>query len=821
MNKFDVDLYQNYTNKEFNKYDFAQEIQSLFDLCTQEVIKSSAFLATELKKNRREIDEIVEETLRNGNRYLGSFLISDTIERLESNTNFNKPLDGKLNYFKEQFDIFKTLLSEYNLNILKREVANDLIALFHEFVGLYKNLNVLQSGLQKLENNTFTIGFVANVNAGKSTLLNALCACDLLPAESYFRTGCLTYLYHTGNKDIHIEIVPKEAQSYFVITYKAEDELKRYVKKYKRYNWVEKIELAEKGTYFGDFQPDDLKSIYPHQAKITFKKDKKVYFKQKKIEQKELKGWANNPYIDHIKIGLNIPFLKNHPNANQIYLIDTPGYNSSEHPEHKYMTQTFIENADVIVYVLDNENISTGGQSDFLKDIIKTRKGIDPSFYEKFIFVVNKIDRDRKEDEVISRGLTPNLLSLVSNTLQKEGYGIKAEQMYGVSARAALLYEEFKNDNLSEDNEELFWGVCSRHKRKQKVNEEKAKELVYKYSFINELKNKLISSSDISTLENQNFLKLQQVCIEIVMQIDDRINKKKESISKSLEQLEEEKAILEKNIETVETNASGIEASIKTGKTNILDLLSDKFAHYHKNYVNAEKQLLNKHMPTLAKRTDKATKDRQFEAYWDEGQKLLNNKLDEYFNQLNGTNFQSKVREDLDSYFNNTVDIKKGCMKLLDTDERRNRNSFFSFLSSKRTQISFHGTRSLRKEYQLQYWNQGGSYWYKREDIEPKVIVPTADYFITERKNDCIAIVNNLATRYMNNTIHEINKRIKALRTNQLKAIQQKQKNNTTKAKSSKQNLDNLLNDFQTIETNISGIVAKLIPDFQKQSADA
>ena len=114
----------------------------------------------------------------------------------------------------------------------------------------------------------------------------------------------------------------------------------------------------------------------------------------------------------------------------RLCFIDTPGVNSSEDKEHRNITESFFksEQMDVIVYVINAENIGTNDDISYIKDL--SEKHPD----KKFIFVVNKLDKFKKEDNV------SKTISGVKNDIKK--IGIKNCDVCPVSAHAAFIAKQ-------------------------------------------------------------------------------------------------------------------------------------------------------------------------------------------------------------------------------------------------------------------------------------------------------------------------------------------------------------------------------------------
>lgn len=126
-----------------------------------------------------------------------------------------------------------------------------------------------------------------------------------------------------------------------------------------------------------------------------------------------------------------------------ICFIDTPGVNSSQDKEHRNITEKDILESkyETLVYVMNGENIGTDDDRRHLEFVAENYKG-------KIIFVVNKLDRYRKEDSI------SDTLQQVKKDLKELGY--KQTIICPISAYAAYLAkmnlfgEELNDDEMDE-----------------------------------------------------------------------------------------------------------------------------------------------------------------------------------------------------------------------------------------------------------------------------------------------------------------------------------------------------------------------------------
>lgn len=124
-------------------------------------------------------------------------------------------------------------------------------------------------------------------------------------------------------------------------------------------------------------------------------------------------------------------------------IIDTPGVDSSQYPEHKVITESAIHKAnyDKLIYVANCERIGTLADKSHLLFLSKM---VDKN---KIIFVLNKLDSFKKFEDSISETVTS-----FRNELAK--YGFQNSRICPVSAYAAWLAKKsLFGEKLNEEEE--------------------------------------------------------------------------------------------------------------------------------------------------------------------------------------------------------------------------------------------------------------------------------------------------------------------------------------------------------------------------------
>ena len=124
----------------------------------------------------------------------------------------------------------------------------------------------------------------------------------------------------------------------------------------------------------------------------------------------------------------------------RVCFVDTPGVNSSRNLEHKEATESVLgkESCDLVLYLLNGENIGTDDDVRHLAYVSKEYKG-------KVIFLINKLDRFKKDEDSIRS-------TLEKMKIQLEEIGYKNPQIYPISAYAAYLAKmSLYGEKLNED----------------------------------------------------------------------------------------------------------------------------------------------------------------------------------------------------------------------------------------------------------------------------------------------------------------------------------------------------------------------------------
>ena len=227
----------------------------------------------------------------------------------------------------------------------------------------------------------FEVNVVATMSAGKSTLINALLRKRIMPAKQEACTATITKI-----KDKDLE--------YFRAT-----------------AYDKKGELIETHPELNYNIMDNLNM---------------------------------NPEVSSINVEGDIPFVSSEDIS--LVLVDTPGPNNSRDPEHKLATYRMLSETSktVVLYILNATQLAVNDDNNLLNHVANSMKVGGKQSKDRFIFVVNKLDEFKKDEDSVV-----NSIEKVRKYLEDKG--IKNANIYPASALTALNIRTFLKDiNLSQ-----------------------------------------------------------------------------------------------------------------------------------------------------------------------------------------------------------------------------------------------------------------------------------------------------------------------------------------------------------------------------------
>lgn len=223
-------------------------------------------------------------------------------------------------------------------------------------------------------NNEFDAYVVATMSSGKSTFINAILGQDLLPAANEATTATIAHIFDDKSKG---------------------------------------------DAFYGE----------------RFDRNGNCIEHMDDVDLAIMKEWNSDCETKTIRLTGNIRAIKENNNV-RLVLTDTPGPNNSQDPEHQRTTLGFIQDSKrypLIIYVLNGAQLGTDDDAQLLKLVAETMHKGGKQSKDRFLFVVNQMDKfDTEKGENIGEAL-----NRVKSYLEKNG--ILDPNLYPVSARMAYL----------------------------------------------------------------------------------------------------------------------------------------------------------------------------------------------------------------------------------------------------------------------------------------------------------------------------------------------------------------------------------------------
>lgn len=200
---------------------------------------------------------------------------------------------------------------------------------------------------------------------------------------------------------------------------------------------------------------------------------------------------TDNEENDEVEIFVGTRFRSLKDINRRVWLIDTPGVNSSMDKVHREISNNAIRtlDCDILLYLFNGENIGS-------EDDIKHLQFVKDNYDGRIVFLVNRLDRYKKDVDSVG-----GTLDSIVNDLRKIGF--ESPEVFPLSAYAAYLAKmSLYGDELTEDESDDLDFV----KRKLK-KEEFSYERYYP-----EYENSDICNSEIETLLlHSGILSLEQL----------------------------------------------------------------------------------------------------------------------------------------------------------------------------------------------------------------------------------------------------------------------------------------------------------------------
>ncbi len=300
------------------------------------------------------------------------------------------------------------------------------------FAPYFKQNQDVINDFNEAFNSDFDVYVVATMSSGKSTLINAMLGCDVLPALNEATTASIASI--TDNKQFN------------------------------------------RGQFSAECHTKDGRVL----AQQNFDFSKKESATQSLATMSE---WNADTNTQRIKLEGDIAGVTERETV-RLVLTDTPGPNNSQNSDHGKTTMHKIRDDKrnpLILYVLNGTQPGTNDDKNLLEDIAKVMSEGGKQSRDRFIFVINKADCfDPEKGETLDKVVQNAKNYLINN-------GIENPRVYPVSALlTGLLRKEALNPDLLTRSER---GDLS--KAKDLFIEELSMDLVQYMPLTNNAKKKL------------------------------------------------------------------------------------------------------------------------------------------------------------------------------------------------------------------------------------------------------------------------------------------------------------------------------------------
>ncbi|ELS1198434.1 dynamin family protein [Campylobacter jejuni] len=397
----------------------------------------------------------------------------------------------------------------------------------------------LQKTLEKFQNLEFNIAITGVMNAGKSSLLNALLKEDFLGVSNIPETANLTVLSY-GNSE--------EAKIYF----------------WDKKEWQNILESSNFNADLKEFIDKLDKSVNIE----DFIKDKPLIQNIALCELKNFSSAKNkiSALIKKIEIKSHLDFLKNN-----ISIVDTPGLDDVV-VQREIVTNEYLKESNFLIHLMNASQSLTQKDADFLVHCLLNSR------LSKFLIVLTKADLLSKKDleEVIvytKESLKSRLVDLDENLVEKIDFLCVSAKMASDFYKGLASKESLQKSGMQEFENYLFNELYAGEKSKIALRAYK-KELHLELKNIlseYEMQNRLIKENKQGVSEEN-----QKLLLELQKQ-NTLLKEAQDEISNSIAKL--------KNID------SGIDNLVLLLAKKLKERLIDEFK-YLKN--NAQKLNLSR-----------------------------------------------------------------------------------------------------------------------------------------------------------------------------------------------------------------------------------
>ncbi|OOF88615.1 hypothetical protein BKG94_05595 [Rodentibacter ratti] len=504
---------------------------------------------------------------------------------------------------------------------------------------IFKEKMEKHNSFKTLEEKVFDVLVIATMSAGKSTFINTMLGCDLLPAHKKATTAGITEILHN----------PVLKQGEFIVSRKNIN-----------------------GEYLDkNIQLDLTKPEKAQEAKGL------IASWNKEIDNEEISEDKRTATI-HLEgnlINIDVPYKL------KLRLSDTPGPNSANklrHSDIMFKKVKDTQNNPLIVYLLNSENPEANDDDKLLKAISKEMKSKGKLASDRFMFVLSKMDECFTDDEDINQTIIDMKDYLIR-------HGIKNPEIYPITAELAKLarIEELDIKLLSENQKLRLDGL-----KKCILSEERFDLSRYMpmRTDLRDLEDSLLKRSGIPAVEMaiSNYIKkynepyrimqmikaMEEIISEIKANVDTDIYLKGKSLdelnelAKGLKNVQDKlkkSNYIEQRIDELKKDEEGLDNEIANFFNAKSSAISSEIAKYQEKLNKQEDELsldeANKLMSELAQELnylifdlragvenlDSELQTKTLERLNDEFEKIVSDHFDDLFDNLSDTEIMKNI----------------------------------------------------------------------------------------------------------------------------------------------------------------------------------
>lgn len=319
------------------------------------------------------------------------------------------------------FEAVEVIKDDKQILDIKQNSKHDLEKLANELKILIDTqdcLDDLDTFFDYLHTQKFSIGITGVMNAGKSTLLNALMGKELLGTSTIPETANLTVISYDANPNAKVFYWNEKEWQKLEKSAKDVASLKEFVEQTAAHFGSELKEYIQATSKIDEIDVDDL-ALYTSAAQS----DKKCNL------------------VKYVELGANLDFL-----SDGIEIVDTPGLDDLV-VQREEITKEYLSNCDLMMHLMNVSQSATQKDIEFIIDSILYQN------VSKLLVVLTRADSVNKKDldEVIEYTKTSIKIKLseLNKSSQLENI-LSSLTFMSVSAKMALLHRTGKAESAIE-----------------------------------------------------------------------------------------------------------------------------------------------------------------------------------------------------------------------------------------------------------------------------------------------------------------------------------------------------------------------------------